>query len=519
VKNQFFAPLMYLLTATLVSSALNTVPAQATSRADSLASLTPDPLEYVAPGHNFDTQHTRLDLDINIAKRTIRGSVTHRVQALRAGQTDISLNCVELTIDSVYVDGNPVRYDYPVAGDRATAWLGRTGVSHSDDRLVIHLPRPAEPDKPFDVEIRYHGSPHKGLYWMRPEKGIHGSRYEVWSQGEGEDNRYWIPCHDYPDDKATFDGVFRVKKGYYALSNGTLVSTSEKNGRTEYHWKLDTPQASYLMMLAAGDYNVIHDTAGNVSLLYVMPPGVSRTTVDRGFALTPDMVKFFERVTGIAYPFDKYAQVAVQNFIYGGMENTTATVMNQRTLHDASLDLTYSTEGLIAHELAHQWWGDMVTCREWSHLWLNEGFATYYQGLYREYHDGEDAFRYEMHTRHQTVVDRDQRKPRPIVTDFYNRQGARNNANIYVKGSSVLHMLRFLLGDAEYNASIRRYAMRNQYGPVETSDLAKAIKDETGQNLDWFFEQWVYLAGHPDFHVRHTYDAKTSELTVRVEQT
>jgi aminopeptidase N len=484
------------------------------------SAISPDPLQYVSPSRSFTTVHTSLDLDIDLRGQTIAGKVTHTMRSLRPTLDEISLNCVELAVESVKVDGRPADFDYPVAGNMATSWISGAGEQRADDRLVIHLPTPMKRGDEFQVEVAYHGSPKRGLYWIAPEEGIPDKRYEVWSQGEGENNRFWIPCHDYPDDHATYEGRFRVEKGFYVLSNGLLVSQEDKGDKSEFLWRLDQPQVSYLIMVAAARYDVHEEDADGVKLMYLVPPGTDEATVERAFGQTADMIDFYSKTIGIDYPYSKYAQVVVQNFIHGGMENTTATVMNSRILLDERAALTKSEEGLVAHELAHMWWGDMVTCREWTHMWLNEGFATYYQSLYRRYHDGDDAFRYEILQRHRATTDRDDRDARPVVTEFYNRKDARNNANIYIKGSSVLHMLRFLLGDDLYRGVVQYYGEKYKFGPVETSDFARAVKDFTGENLDWFFEQWIYLAGHPKFEVtkRWDEDSKTLELAVRQTQ-
>ncbi|MCI0451802.1 MAG: HEAT repeat domain-containing protein, partial [Candidatus Latescibacteria bacterium] len=327
------------------------------------------------------------------------------------------------------------------------------------------------------------------------------------------------PCNDYPNDKATFEGRFRVAKGYTALSNGTLMGTREVGGKTEFHWKLEEPQVSYLIMLAVAEYKILEQKSGDIPIPYYVPPATDDATILRGYGLTPDMMAYFEKEIGIPYPFSKYAQVVVQDFIYGGMENSTATVMNMRTLYDERAELTRTEQNLVAHELAHQWWGDMVTCREWSQMWLNEGFATYYAYLYKEHHDGDDAFRYQMRQAHNDVIKADDAEPRPMVVDFFNRTDARNNALVYVKGASLLHMLRAHLGDDLYRETIRHYGEENMHDVVETQDLMRAVREVTGENLDWFFEQWAFLAGHPKFKVTKHWDRDTRVLTLKVEQT
>ncbi|HEX6792193.1 MAG TPA: M1 family aminopeptidase [Candidatus Krumholzibacteria bacterium] len=481
--------------------------------------LAPDPLRFVSPGRTYTTTHTALDLDIDLEKQTVAGSVVHTVRALRPDLGEVSFNCVELTVDSVTVDGKHARFDYPVMSELSTSWMAGQEEASADDRLVVHLPTPLAREASAKIAVYYHGAPKIGLYWIQPEKGLPDKRWEVWSQGEGEDNRHWIPCNDYPNEKATFEGRFRVPKGSFALSNGAMVEKKELGKQTEFYYKLDQPQTSYLIMLAVSTYRVYETKWRDIPVQYVVPPGTDDATILRGYGKTVDMMEFFSKTTGIDYPYAKYAQVVVQDYIYGGMENTSATVMNIRTLYDERDALTHTEVNLVAHELAHQWWGDMLTCREWSHMWLNEGFATYYAYLYKEHDEGVDSFRYKMRDAQNDVINADRTDPLPMVVDFYNRKDTRNNANVYVKGASFLHMLRFLLGDALYHETIRQYGERFKFNVVETQDLMRVVKDVTGENLDWFFEQWVFLAGHPDFKVTKSWDKATGTLALTVEQT
>jgi aminopeptidase N len=483
------------------------------------AALAPDPLEYVAPSRNFKTLHVSLDLDLDLAAQRIGGSVTHTLEALRANPQAFELNCVGLEVAKVEVDGRPARFDYPVAGQQATSWLEYSGAGESASLLRVYPPQPLARGQQVRLQIWYAGAPKDGLHFMTPEAGDPRSRPEVWSQGEGENNRYWIPCFDYPNEKATYDGTFRVDNGYYVLSNGRLDSTSAAGGKTQYHWVLDQPQVTYLIMVAAAKYEVYSDHWRGREVSYLMPPGTGEATARRAYGLTPDMLDFFSDVTGIEYPYDKYAQVVVQNFIFGGMENTTATVMTDRSLFDERAALTRDNEGLVAHELAHQWWGDMVTCRDWSQMWLNEGFATYFQQLYREHHDGADEFIYDLDGAHQATLGADRNDPRPVVTQFFNRRDAQNSANVYVKGASVLNMLRRYVGDDVFFDTLHRYGTERQWQTVDTTDLMRAFRDASGENLDWFFQQWIYLAGHPDLRVTKYWDAGRKLLTLTVEQT
>jgi aminopeptidase N len=488
------------------------------------SALAIDPLQYVAPSRNFSTKRISLNLDLNVAAQTIGGSVTHTLEVLREGATELRLNCVALTVDSVSIDGAPAKFDYPVPDYQQSApnrnWIGDAPLGDENDGLVVYANAPLARGQQITLKIEYHGAPREGLYFITPEKGIPGSRPEVWSQGQGERNRYWIPCFDYPNEKASYEGVFRADPGMYVLSNGRLDSVKElPDGREEYRWLQDEPQVTYLIMVAAARYEIVRDEWRGKEVSYLVPPGTGEDCVRRNFGLTPDMLEYFSTATGIDYPWDKYAQVVVQDFIFGGMENTSATVLTSRCLYDERMLPDRDAVDLIAHELAHQWWGDMVTCREWNEMWLNEGFATYFEKLYRRHRFGEAEFVYSMDGAHRNVIEADARDPRPLVVDFFNRRDAQSSANVYVKGASVLDMLRRHLGDSVFFNAIQRYGTEMRHKTAGTPDLMRACREASGENTDWFFEQWVYLSGHPDLKVTKAWDAARGLLTLKVEQT
>ena len=476
----------------------------------------PDPLHLVSPPRSFDTEHIRLDLDVDFDNASVNGNVTQRLRSLRPDVSSIQLNCVGINIHSVSLDGHGLEYEYPVASEHLTSWMNIDDADETKQNLLIHFDPPLQLNEVVNLRIDYDCSPQTGLYFQPAEKEQYP---EVWSQGEGESNRYWIPCFDYPNDKATFEGIFRVPQGFYALSNGNLVSRKDIGDQTEFRWKLDEPQVSYLITLAAAQYAVYEDSWSDVEILYVCPPGTSEETARRCMGITPDIMRCFSERTGIDYPFGKYAQVVVQNFIFGGMENTTATTMHARLVYDEGEAEVRDETYLVAHELAHQWWGDMVTMREWNHMWLNEGFAKYFEEVYRDWHEGDDACRISMADSHGDVIRNDNRDPRPLVVDFYNRQDNRNNANIYTKGASVLHMMRGMLGDELFYSVLNHYGNAHRYDFAETPDLATAVKEVTGENLDWFFEQWVYMAGHPQLKVARQWDRERGNLALTIEQT
>ena len=276
---------------------------------------------------------------------------------------------------------------------------------------------------------------------------------------------------------------------------------------------------SYLMTLAAGEFTMIEERAGNTPVTYYVTPG-REDDARRAFGNTPKMIQFFERAIGVPYPYAKYAQVAVADFIFGGMENTSATTQTDSTLHDARAHLDFKSDPLVAHELAHQWWGDLLTCRDWAHAWLNEGFATYFEALWCEENLGADEFAWNVRQDREAYLDEDANHyRRPIVCNRYRTPIELFDRHLYEKGSLVLHMLRRVTGDELFFKSLNLYCTRHRGANVITQDLQRAFEDTTGRNLDFFFDQWVYKEGHPEIEVSSSFDDKKKLLSVTVKQT
>ena len=275
------------------------------------------------------------------------------------------------------------------------------------------------------------------------------------------------------------------------------------------------------MSLVAGEYTEIHEEWNGVPIIYYSPPGREGDT-RRAFDKTPKMMQFFTEKIGVPYPWAKYSQVSVEDFIFGGMENTSATTMTSAILHDERAHADYSADSIVAHELAHQWWGDLLTCRDWSHGWLNEGFATYFDLLFKEHDLGTDEFRYAVYQDANTYIREDSgHYRRSIVHNVYNHPVDLFDRHLYEKGAMVLHMLRFVLGDDLFWKAMHHYCVKNRGGNVTTEDLQRAIEESTGKNVDWFFHQWVFRGGHPSFKVSYSWeeDTSTAQLTVAQTQT
>ncbi len=454
----------------------------------------------------FDVRHIKLELSIDLEARRLWGTCSTTLAPINEGLSHLEFDCVDLSINSVALAQGP--------------WLP---YEVTDGRLHIDLGTPPKAGQELTVVIEYECvEPRRGLYFLAPDEAYPDRPLQAWTQGQDEDSRHWFPCYDYPNEQATSEVMVTVPQDFTAVGNGELVgvSTDEARHAVTYHWRQSVPHVAYLLSLVVGRFTKIEETWGGVPVEYYVPPG-REEDARRAFGKTPKMLAFFSERTGIPYPYAKYAQVAVADFIFGGMENVSATTVTDRVLHDERAHLDYSADSLVAHELAHQWFGDLLTCRDWSHAWLNEGFATYFDRLFREHDLGVDEFRYALFQDTEEYFREDrERYRRPIVSKVYHEPIDLFDRHLYEKGALVLHMLRFLLGDDLFWKAIRLYAQRHQGSNVVTTDFQRAIEDATGRNLDWFFDQWVYSPGHPELKAEYAWDpeTRTARLTVRQVQ-
>jgi len=332
--------------------------------------------------------------------------------------------------------------------------------------------------------------------------------------------RHWFPCYDHPNDKATIEVIATVRDQYKALSNGKLISVTEdrENKTKTYHWKQDRPHSTYLTMLAAGPYHVITDSLGDLPLHYwVYPKDAGNAMLS--FSKTPDIIAFFNREFGYEYPWDKYDQITIPG-IGGGAECTSATLLGQGTIHDEKADKDYPSHKLIAHEAAHQWWGDLVTLRDWGHTWINESFGTYSDYLYTKYSLGEDEGAIDLQDKKNAYLrEAHNRYMRPIVFHRWDRPQQNFDSHTYPKGAAVINMMRWILGDTPFRKTISHFLHKHAYSPADTHDFIIAIKEMTGQNLEWFFEQWFFSPGHPVFDVSYHWDDSDRRVKLRIAQT
>lgn len=366
------------------------------------------------------------------------------------------------------------------------------------------------------VRVRYRAVPRRGLYFMEPDEARPDRPRQVWSQCQDQDGRHWFPCQDHPGQRTRTSLAAWVPSGWFALSNGVLTERREEGARVLFAWRQEAPHPAYLVTLAAGELDEEHTEVEGLPVSYYVPRG-RRADVERSLGRTPEMIRVFAEKLATPFPWDKYAQVVVTDFIFGGMENTSATTLFERALLDERAALDVDMDALIAHELAHQWFGDLVTCRHWSHAWLNEGFATYMEHVWKEHREGRDAYFYNLeHDLELYLAEHDGRYGRPIVENVWVAPIDVFDQHLYQKGGLVLHALRQHLGDAAFWRGLAFYLERHRGQSVETRDLLRALEEATGRSLEELFHQWVERPGHPALEVGA--DHEGGRLKVSVSQ-
>jgi aminopeptidase N len=452
---------------------------------------------HYGPDKVVDVVHIGLHLRPDFGTKTLHGVCTQTVEAIEDGVGSVRLDAVDLEVTSVTLGGQALAYE---------------STSRS---LTIAFARPLAAGERVTFAIAYRAvAPRRGLYFIdRPQ--------QLWTQSQDQDARFWFPCFDHPADKQTTSSTIVVPRGLFALANGALVERDDKGETTVFRYEQRIPHATYLVTLVAGAYAEIQQPHPRLPVWYYVERG-READGERAFGNTPRMIDRFETVIGVPYPYERYGQIAVAEFIFGGMENTAATTQTDRTLHDARAHLDFSSDPLVSHELAHQWFGDLVTCRDWSQAWLNEGFATYFEAVWREADLGWDEYSYDVYTLVQQYLDEDRdRYRRPIVCNTYRDPIELFDAHLYQKAGAVLHMLRGELGWGRMRLALRRYVADNAQRNVETIDLVRAVEATTGRNLRAFFEQWIERGGHPEIQVGLAWDAarKTATLTIEQQQT
>jgi len=445
--------------------------------------------------------HLALDVTPDFKHETIQATASLRFKPVAKPIPELKLNAVDLQVSAVTATEQVQAYQV------------------TDEQIVVTFATPIPAEHEVTVTITYHAQPTEGIYFRTPEMGYKEQDTHLFSQGEEIEARHWYPCLDSPNQRLTSEITCHVPEDMTVISNGKLLSkeTDSTTHLVAFHWSQDKPHANYLVSLCAGRFKGIEDKYRDIPLRFFTPAS-EINEASNSFRDTKDMMGFFEQEIGVPFAWDKYDQVCVNDFVAGGMENTSATTLTDGTLFTDATENIRNSEGLIAHELAHQWFGDLVTCKDWSHIWLNEGFATYYETLYEQHKHGRDALLYELYQRMRQItgITND---VTPIVRRNFDKPGEMFGYLVYPKAGWVLHMLRCQLGDDLYRRCIQTYVQRYKFGNVTSDDLRKVIEELSGRSFDRFFDQWLYHGHHPELEISYAWEETTHLAKLTVKQT
>jgi aminopeptidase N len=458
-------------------------------------------LQY-APDRTVDIEHIIIDVTPDFNNSSIDGTTTIKFTPIAKPLTELKLDACDLTVSSV------------------TSGAKIAGYNVTRENIIITFVPPVEAGIDTSVTIKYLACPKEGMFFRTAKNGYKAGDIHLFSQGEAETNRCWYPSYDYPNERFSSEIICHVPADYTVLANGRLISEQfePEKGLKAVRWLQKKPHVNYLIALVAGKFEKVESKHRNIPLAFYTTPS-NIEYAQSSFKDTENIMDFFEKEISVNYPWDKYYQVCVKDFTAGGMENTSLTVLNESTLFSDGFETLRSSEMLVSHEMAHQWFGDYVTCKDWSHLWLNEGFATYYQQLYDGYKNGKDQMLYSLYRTAQSITARTDEQI-PIVTRAYHDPDEQFNYRNYGKGGWVLHMLRCQLGEDLYRKCVKTYLERYGLSSTVTEDFVSIVEELSGGSYERFFDQWVRLGRFPELEISCNWSEKDGleKVSIRQEQ-
>ncbi len=447
-------------------------------------------IDQVRAQRAYNLVDVKWEVSLNFGKRAIEGTVTNLLRVLKPN-VPLLFDAGELSIKSVTVSGKPARFE------------------RSGNALIVQPVESYEAGKSVPVKIVYSGAPRAGLYFIPKEDAFPATTDVIYTQGEMEDNRNWLPTYDFPDNKATSEGTIHVPSGWSVLSNGKLIGKSDDGKTATWHWKMTQPHATYLISFVAGPYSEVPDGPASVPVSTWTPKGLEAWG-DATFSGTNKIVELYGKITGTPYPWVKYSQSAVPDFMFGGMENVTCTTQTIGALFPPNLKSHLFNTGLAAHELAHQWTGDLVTTPNWSHIWINEGWASFLPSFFTRESRGQEAYDIERADTLNGGLGAMQGNPnRPMIYKDFKRPIDMFDGFAYAGGAARMHMLMHQLGEPVFWAATKKYFKQYGFKNVDTEQFFNSFSTSSGKDLDAFRQQWFYTSGVPKITVERT-DGKTT---------
>lgn len=469
------------------------------------------------PTKHMDLLHTKLDLKPVWEDETLEGTANLTFTPYFYPQDSLIIDAQSFDLNAVKMvkqdDKQNLRYQYD--GKKIRITLPRTFTRQDTFEVFIDYTATFKTDKGMQSSV----AGNQGLYFINPQKDYKKKPRQIWTQGETEYASFWFPTLDRPNEKTTQEIYVTVDTQFKTLSNGRKVySMLNKGGTRTDYWQQKQPHAPYLFMLAIGDFAVVKDTwRGDMPVNYYVEPEYEQHA-EMIFGKTPEMMTLFSNLLGYDYPWAKYSQVAVRNFIAGAMENTSATIHFDGIQQDARGHIDNNYETLIAHELFHHWFGNLVTCESWSQLALNESFATYGEYLWEEHEYGKTAASIEWQSNVKDYLRESRQKQVPLIQYRYQEAKDLFDDHRYEKGSCILHMLRNYLGDEAFFQGLQQYLQNRAYKAAEHNHLRLAMESASGKDLNWFFDQWFLEPGHPKLAIKSRYDTSEQEIIYRISQ-
>lgn len=474
--------------------------------------------------------YTRLDVSFDWQRQQVPGSAIIKFKPHFSPQNTLVLDAKAFDIKGVFLmDGNAKLEDVP-ANELSKSELKKLEYSYDKKKINIQLGKTYSRHDTVTIRINYVAKPNesvkeqpdpntddKGLHFINADGMDDGKPKQIWTHGETDGSSCWFPTIDSPNQKFTQDIYITVDNNYQTLSNGLLIDQKENGGSRTDHWKQTLPHAPYLVMMAVGEFAVAKDMMPNgLELSYYVEPkyGGDAHAI---FGRTPEMIGFFSNIFGVDFPWEKYAQVAVRDFVAGAMENTTATTHEESVQNDTRSLIDGNSDAVIAHELAHQWFGNYVTAEEWGQLPLNESFANYAEYLWSEYHVGKNEADWQNLQEMKQYFGEAETKQEPLIRYFYKNTESMFDSHSYAKGGRILHMLRKYVGDDAFFASLKHYLKHNAFGTAEIDNLRMSFEKVTGEDLNWFFDQWFHRPGHPQLKVDQQF--ANNKVVLKVKQT